>query len=546
MDNRESEFGLSPEDERLIQESLEHPKYMALKYEEQAKASKVDGKAAEKLETPVSRSKQPSTADLLIDIGKSAELFHDEVNEPYARIGGVNYRLRSKEFKSWLAGQCWQAYLKAPNTDSINTALNVLEAIARFEGKEHRLEVRVAACDGAIYYDLCDPTGRAVKIDKTGWQVVDDPPNLFKRYPHMQPQVEPKSGGNIEQLLDFINVADPNHKLLLKIYTVACFQPDIAHPVLDFEGEQGSGKTSVAKIIRTTIDPSALEVLSFPHGVNGLVQKLAHNYVAPFDNLTSLSAEESDCLCRAVTGEGFSKRQLYTDDDDIVYRYRRCILLNGINIVATRPDLLDRSLIIRLDRIPPNERREEKELWARFNACLPYILGAVFDCLSKAMSIYSNVHLPELNRMADFTRWGYAIEQALARKEQSGFLRAYSENIKAQNDEAISASPVANAVVEFMKANDCWEGSPSVLYKELEAIALRLKLADSRAWPSAANWLSRRLNEIKTNLREAGIEVNLDKEGERKIYLRKVKNPSYAEGDSAEIRGVEKNGCVLY
>ena len=74
----------------------------------------------------------------------------------------------------------------------------------------------------------------------------------------------------------------------------------------------------------------------------------------------------SDTLCRACTGAGFSKRELYTDDDDVIYNFRRCPGLNGINIVAHKPDLLDRSLLFRLEHIPKKDRRDEETLWRDF------------------------------------------------------------------------------------------------------------------------------------------------------------------------------------
>ena len=64
-----------------------------------------------------------------------------------------------------------------------------------------------------------------------------------------------------------------------------------------------------------------------------------HNYICYFDNVSEIKEWISDQLCRAVTGSGFSKRELYSDDDDIIYNFRRCIGFNGINLGATKADL---------------------------------------------------------------------------------------------------------------------------------------------------------------------------------------------------------------
>ena len=86
-----------------------------------------------------------------------------------------------------------------------------------------------------------------------------------------------------------------------------------------------------------------------------------------------------------MTGSGFSKRQLYTDDDDIIYSFKRCIGFNGINLGATKADLLDRGLIIHLEQIPEEKRRKIKDIWNDFNEIKPQLLGYIFDILVKVL-----------------------------------------------------------------------------------------------------------------------------------------------------------------
>ncbi len=152
----------------------------------------------------------------------------------------------------------------------------------------------------------------------------------------------------------FLNVQEKDQPLLLPAL-ITDFLPDIPHPIKDFFGEKGSGKSLGQRVLRRLVDPSAVESLSFPGTVGELVQQLSHHYAPVYDNIDDLSPALSDLLCRAVTGEGFSKRELYTDDEDIIYSYRRVISINGINVVATRPDLLDRTILIGLSRIPRDD-----------------------------------------------------------------------------------------------------------------------------------------------------------------------------------------------
>ena len=63
---------------------------------------------------------------------------------------------------------------------------------------------------------------------------------------------------------------------------------------------------------------------------------------------------------RLVTGEADSKRRLYTDDEDVIIELRRAVLLNGINVPTDRGDVLDRALVVELERIPDGDARPRK------------------------------------------------------------------------------------------------------------------------------------------------------------------------------------------
>ena len=59
-----------------------------------------------------------------------------------------------------------------------------------------------------------------------GWEVVNKPPILFKRYSHHKAQVLPVKNGDVKLFLKYINVANPEHRLLLLVFLVSCFVPD--------------------------------------------------------------------------------------------------------------------------------------------------------------------------------------------------------------------------------------------------------------------------------------------------------------------------------
>ena len=82
-------------------------------------------------------SKRPKQADLAVQIGMSCELFHDD-DESYVRlkVGNhfENWRLRSKEFKTWLRRQFYLQNETAIGSQALEDALGILEGKALFEG----------------------------------------------------------------------------------------------------------------------------------------------------------------------------------------------------------------------------------------------------------------------------------------------------------------------------------------------------------------------------------------------------------------------------
>lgn len=146
-------------------------------------------------------------AEMLIGIANEFKLFHDDTKEGYAYVDNVAIRIRGSQFKQLLSKRLWDDEGMSPNSDSLNQALNTIEAQAVFDGECIKLYNRSAENDGNFYYDLSNGLD-AVRITPNGWETTFDYPILFKRYSHQQKQVTPKKDGNIQKLFKFINVKD--------------------------------------------------------------------------------------------------------------------------------------------------------------------------------------------------------------------------------------------------------------------------------------------------------------------------------------------------
>jgi hypothetical protein len=150
-------------------------------------------------------------------------------------------------------------------------------------------------------------------------------------------------------------------------------------------------------------------------------------------------------LCRLATGGSFAVRQLYTDDEEVLFEAARPVLLNGIEEVISRPDLGDRAIFLTLEPIVEAQRRPESELWREFETARPRILGALLDAVVQGLRALDRVHLDELPRMADFAVWVTACETALW--PASTFARAYAANRRAAVESIIEADPIATCVL---------------------------------------------------------------------------------------------------
>ncbi|MBT4352526.1 hypothetical protein HOD20_08385 [archaeon] len=445
------------------------------------------------------------------------ELFHDEHGIPFAKIRVSDHTevlsLNSKQFRNFLLKKLFDKNKKILPEQKIKSIINVLHAKAIFDGKERKVHIRSALLDDSIYIDTCDKNWRVIKVSKESIEIIKDSPVIFRRYGHMK-QLKFNLDAEIKdlkRLFKFIPVSEED-KLLIETYVSGLLYPDIPYAILLISGPQGSAKSTSQRIIRMIADPSSLPTLSISGSKKEMIQQLSHHYISFYDNVRAIKANQSDLFCRAVTGEGFSKRELFSDDDDIIYHIKRKIGFNGINLPSEHADFLDRSLIIMLERIDKKKRMQEKELMEEFHKNQPYITGAILKVLQKTLIIKDTIKLDNVPRMADFAHLSESISQALG-YEPSTFINKYWKKIGYTNISALQADSIALAVYDLIKRKSGkWEGTATQLLEELEHIAENLKIKTNNAyWPKAPNALSRRLKTAATTLHEEGISIDTDR-----------------------------------
>jgi hypothetical protein len=399
--------------------------------------------------------------------------------------------------------------------------LGVLTGEAIFHGPERMVCTRLAEYGDRIYLDLGDRGWSAVTITPCGWQVVGCPPVKFRRARGMLALPPPTVGGSIDQLRPFVNVADDGDYRLLLTWLLAALRPHGPYPVLVLSGEQGTAKSTTARVLRMLCDPNAAPLRAAPRDVRDLMIAATNGWLLCFDNLDHVAPWLSNALCRLATGGGFATRRNYTDDGEVVLDATRPILVNGIEEIATRGDLLDRAVILHLPAIAEAKRQAESVFWEDFRRERPGIFGALLDALARALAILPNVQLPGLPRMADFVRFGIALEQAVG-WPRGAFLGAYGANRDAVQEITLEASLVGRPLCEFVHRTGDWTGSATDLLDALTQLVDK-PIRQRREWPKTPTTLGGQLRRLAPTLRSVGVEVAFHRAARyRYIVLRRL------------------------
>lgn len=469
------------------------------------------------------------------------ELFKDQHGLPYATLRNNDHKehwpIKSWQFKNFVTKICYENSGNVPNPNELKGYQDLLAAKAVFEGKTKDVELRAAGFNDIVYIDLCNDAWEVLEVSKSEIKVLKESPVVFRRFGHMQ-ELKVDLTAEIKDfdlIFDFLNIEESD-KILMRPYISCLFYPNIPYAMLIVYGSQGSAKSTSQKIIRACVDPSSLLTLSLPSSIKELVQQISHHYLAFYDNVGNLKKEVSDFFCRVVTGEGFSKRELYTDDEDIIYKLVRKIGFNGINIAGEEPDYLDRALLILLLRIVKTKRKPEKILWKEFKAAQPKISGAIIKVLQRVLVLKDSVKISELPRMADFALVAETASRAFGER-RGVFLNSYWNKIGDINKSALEANPIGLAILEFMREKDEWNGTASELLTDLEKSAEKIKInTKAKGWPSNPSWLTRKINVVDTNLKEEGIEFTRQADGKRTITITnsKPEKTDKTAGESSE------------
>jgi hypothetical protein len=156
---------------------------------------------------------------------------------------------------------------------------------------------------------LCNTEWQAVRITAEGWSVVEskDLPIKFRRTRGMLALPLPQYGSTLGEIRSFINVRADDW-VLVAAWLVAAMRPGRPFPVLTLNGEQGSAKSTTARILRALVDPNKAALRSVRRDERELMIAATNGWLVALDNLSNIRSWLSDALCRLSTGGGFATR----------------------------------------------------------------------------------------------------------------------------------------------------------------------------------------------------------------------------------------------
>jgi hypothetical protein len=441
----------------------------------------------------------------LLALLNEAPLYLDPHGGTYIEIEGDLYPLDAKNpllFEK-LSSLYFRATGQMMGRDSLANAVAVLSHDARERGNPAIMANRAAFLDGALFYDLGNH--RAARIAGGSWQIVAAPVGLFRDWQHKRPHPYPQAPGNAGRLFEFVNVSQADRPLVLATLA-ACMVPNMARPALVITGSQGSGKSTAASLFKMMIDPGTPALTMIPRKPEDLDLLLSRHSFLALDNVSSIAPDVADTISGVITGAAPQRRKLHSDAELLTLHADLTFCFTSINSLSDRPDFLERTLRIQLERISDLDRLADDEINNAIDAALPEMLGGLLSILAKGLELLPSFRPPRLPRMAAFAR----LAAAIAEKQEEGaggrYLAEFFRNQGAQHMELAEGNPFFAAILEICANGNHPEGPFKVIVSRLKEIA---QPDPKDRFPTARSF-RKAVERLRVPLETAGIGFEID------------------------------------
>ncbi|WP_243438177.1 hypothetical protein [Fundidesulfovibrio soli] len=463
-------------------------------------------------------ARKTSTSQAFDTIMKGIKLFPDRSGMVYAKASVHNATafmdVNGEQFENFLNAELYAATSEFPAPTSVKSAIR----IATYLGKANPPEdvfLRFGVLNNVHMLDLRNSLGMVAEISPTGWTLTTTPRVNFLRLDGGLEIAAPSPSGNYLQILDYLNL-DEDGKLLTLPSMPLLMMVNLERPIIQFIGNEGSGKSTVAKRFRKLMDPACPEVNDAKADKRELALLLNDNAMPVLDNLTYLPKFVSDFYCAAFSGGGVQFRAHYTNAGVYRLHYRRGVVITAMELPTLARDFLDRSIIVDMNRVQVFEEGSGECLEAMFELDRPKILGGMLDILVEAKKMLTKVTVKNLPRFTDFARYGAAIAEILGYGGQR-YVDAIRASKQGPTQQArANADPVVAAFMALAKSGVRFSGGSADLLSALGRYKPR-SISGRTKWPESADQLGKAISRVKDELAEWDVflETKNSKKGRR-------------------------------
>lgn len=326
--------------------------------------------------------------------------------------------LESEQIADAIRAEALRSSGRMIGKDAIETVRSMLRNVARAQPKREVFQRIGTACGGTDYLiDLGDLDGHMARVNAAGVTVETNDTIPFRRgrgYGTLPLPVLPSDAlqawESVAPMVENVPEAD---KLPVVAAVVEYMRADSPHPILEFFGPEGSGKSAAAERIAQAIDPFDGQLPSTGQEERDMIAAAQGRLVVLMDNVSRMGPGSEDLICRTSTGGAVVQRAYYTNAESLTLRIHAALIITAITPQLRQSDTIDRTLRVAITK--PRAYRPEAEVRAEYAAKMPEVLGGLLFFLHISTRDRPVIAPQRVwkHRMVDWNQTGEAIAQAL-------------------------------------------------------------------------------------------------------------------------------------
>src|SRR5580698_3428526 len=374
--------------------------------------------------------------------------------------------LRSADFRDWLTANYYAEFETAPSALALQAVLRTLEARARSgELPAMKVDPRISFegdpfIPSKVFLDLANTAGEVVEITSQGWSITDNLHHSFRQSPGMLPLASPLANPQslirnpLPGLATLFNLSATGHTQVY-FWLMAALRPIGPYPILVLRGRAASGKSTLARALRSLIDPSSAPLRRLPARDRELMQLALHNWILVFDHVHRIPPKISEALCGISSGEAIETAQPDYRDNALTEIARPIILIAPLDETQS-PWAPTRSLSKRsLTNHPASiaEPRAEAAVWSDVEILRAPVLAALADAVSSALAHIREIELGSAIRFSDSVAWAAASAPTLG-VDPTAIVQAVTDPESMWH----GADPLRDTLYTLLRSHPEWSG----------------------------------------------------------------------------------------